>query len=237
MNDNKDVDINLDQEIHKLQCVSLDLIISVMNDLVRRCLCPQQKLKGKYTTEQSKPIKNFSPLTSFVETIFESALKFLKEIRRAQTVLSSTEKYQDINEIEPKSFAKFDQISPILYNLLMKNNNLRYILPNLLMNLSCLIQNGWENFSFLGKLSLDLLSEMNGLTNLISKYQDVVISTPKSQNAIVPAGTSTPPTITITDDEEEEHKYKTPERRKSSVNPIKQVKSKFTLVKYQRIKK
>eukprot|EP00488_Nonionellina_sp_1-RS-2012_P001092 TRINITY_DN1739_c0_g1_i1.p1 TRINITY_DN1739_c0_g1~~TRINITY_DN1739_c0_g1_i1.p1 ORF type:complete len:137 (+),score=33.75 TRINITY_DN1739_c0_g1_i1:279-689(+) len=135
-----------------------------MNDLVRRCLCPQQKLKGKYTTEQMKPIKNFTALTSFVETIFESALSFLKEIRRAQTLLCSTEQYENIKSVEPKSFADFDQISSMLYNLLMQNNNLRFILPNLLMNLSCLIQNGWENFSFLGKLSLQLLSEMNGLT-------------------------------------------------------------------------
>ena len=196
------MDIDLDQSPNKLQTVSLDLIIAVMNDLVRRCLCPQQKLKGKYNTEQMKPIKNFTPLTSFVETIFESALSFLHQIRRAQTLIhndsvnevgvNQSQTTQSTNQIEPKSFADFDQISPILYNLLTQNNNLRYILPNLLMNLSCLIQNGWENFSFLGKLSLELLSEMNGLTNLINKYED--ISTIKSVEMISVSSPKSPKT-------------------------------------------
>ena len=52
----------------------------------------------------------------------------------------------------------------------MKNQSLRSVLPNLCLNLACLIASGWENFEFLGQLSLKLMYEMKGLVPLVKKY-------------------------------------------------------------------
>lgn len=118
-------------------------------------------------------LKKFPPFTQFISMAFETSFFFLRKVREAQKILNITHavknggNHQQPETDEELSFVQFRKLDNAIYDLIMYNNNLRVILPYLVTNVTVLISHGWSQTRDLGQLSLNLLREMNGLTNIL----------------------------------------------------------------------
>eukprot|EP01084_Bolivina_argentea_P294857 507481_1 len=142
----------------QLQTMALNLVVSVLNDLIRRSLA---------AGTENKPLDRFPPLSQFISIAFETTFTFLRKSREAQSILSPQLQLTK-KQKENDAFTSFKKLDASMYKLIMNSNNLRVILPYLVTNLTVLISNGWSHIRELGQLALNLMSEMNGLTNILS---------------------------------------------------------------------